>query len=68
MAEPIRMGVLGAGAIGIRCALTHLSQQDVQDRVVLGAVADPAPGRAQAAGAQTRGGRPQAAGRVFRGW
>ena len=49
MGKPIRMGVLGAGAIGIRCALSHLSVPDVHDRVVLAAVADPAPGRAKAA-------------------
>ena len=49
MAEPIGMGVVGAGAIGLRCALPHLSLPDVQDRVRLAAVCDPAPGRAQAA-------------------
>ena len=49
MANPIGMGVVGAGAIGMRCALPHLSLPDVQDRVRLAAVCDPAPGRAQAA-------------------
>jgi predicted dehydrogenase len=43
------MGVVGAGAIGIRGALMHLSQADVQDRVRLAAVCDPVPGRAEAA-------------------
>jgi predicted dehydrogenase len=43
------MGVVGAGAIGIRGALSHLSLPDVQDRVRLAAVCDPVPGRAQAA-------------------
>jgi predicted dehydrogenase len=43
------MGVVGAGAIGIRGALMHLSQEDVQDRVRLAAVCDPVPGRAEAA-------------------
>jgi predicted dehydrogenase len=49
MTEPIGMGVVGAGAIGIRGALMHLSQPDVQDRVRLAAVCDPVPGRAEAA-------------------
>ena len=49
MARPIGMGVVGAGAIGMRCALAHLSLADVQDRVRLAAVCDPAPGRAKAA-------------------
>jgi predicted dehydrogenase len=43
------MGIVGAGAIGIRGALMHLSQDDVQDRVRLAAVCDPVPGRAEAA-------------------
>ena len=47
--ETVGMGVVGAGAIGIRGALMHLSQEDVQDRVRLAAVCDPVPGRAQAA-------------------
>ncbi len=49
MSDPIGMGVVGAGAIGIRCALSHLSLPDVQDRVRLAAVCDPVPGRAKAA-------------------
>jgi len=49
MREPIGFGVVGAGAIGIRAALSHLSLPDVQDRVRLTAVCDPVPGRAQAA-------------------
>jgi predicted dehydrogenase len=49
MKEPLGMGVVGAGAIGIRGALMHLSLPDVQDRVRLAAVCDPVPGRAQAA-------------------
>ena len=49
MSEPIGMGVVGAGAIGIRAALRHLSLPDVQDRVRLAAVCDPVPGRAEAA-------------------
>ncbi|MBE0698276.1 MAG: Gfo/Idh/MocA family oxidoreductase, partial [Anaerolineaceae bacterium] len=49
MKETLGFGVVGAGAIGIRAALTHLSRADVQDRVRLAAVCDPVPGRAQAA-------------------
>ena len=52
MGETLGVGVVGAGAIGIRCALTHLSMDDVQDRVRLAAVCDPAPGRAEAAAAK----------------
>ena len=47
--KPLGMGVIGAGSIGIRAALEHLSLPDVQDRVYLAAVCDPVPGRAQAA-------------------
>lgn len=43
------MGVVGAGSIGIRAALDHFSQPDVQDRVYLASVCDPVAGRAEAA-------------------
>jgi predicted dehydrogenase len=49
MKEPLGVGVVGAGAIGIRGALMHLSLPDVRDRVRLAAVCDPVPGRAEAA-------------------
>jgi predicted dehydrogenase len=49
MSERLGIGVVGAGAIGIRGALMHLSQPDVQDRVRLAAICDPMPGRAEAA-------------------
>jgi predicted dehydrogenase len=52
MGERVGFGVVGAGAIGIRGALMHLSQEDVQDRVRLAAVCDPVPGRAEAAAAK----------------
>lgn len=45
----VGMGVVGAGSIGIRAALTHLAVSDVHDRVRLAAVCDPVPGRAAAA-------------------
>jgi|GEM_PF-5373137 len=49
MAEPVRIGVVGAGSIALRGILPHLTQADVRDRVVVQAVGDPVPGRAQAA-------------------
>jgi predicted dehydrogenase len=47
--ETLGFGVVGAGAIGMRGALAHLSRPDVQNRVCLAAICDPVPGRAQAA-------------------
>lgn len=49
MTEKVRIGVVGAGSISVRGILPHLAQDDVQDRVCMTAVCDPAPGRAQAA-------------------
>jgi len=49
MSENLGVGVVGAGAIGIRGALTHLSQPDVRHTLRLAAVCDPVPGRAEAA-------------------
>lgn len=49
MADVVRIGVVGAGSISVRGILPHLSQTDVQDRVRLGAICDPVPGRAEAA-------------------
>jgi predicted dehydrogenase len=49
MSKPLGMGVVGAGSIGIRAALDHFSQPDVQDRVYLASVCDPVQGRAEAA-------------------
>ncbi|HET7770620.1 MAG TPA: Gfo/Idh/MocA family oxidoreductase [Chloroflexota bacterium] len=46
---PVRLGVVGAGSIAVRGILPHLALTDVQDRVVLQAVCDPVPGRAEAA-------------------
>jgi predicted dehydrogenase len=45
----VGIGVVGAGSIGIRGALAHLSLEDVQDRAFLAAVCDPVPSRAAAA-------------------
>lgn len=58
MANAVRMGVLGAGSIGIRGALEHLAVGDYADRVTLAAVCDSVPGRAAAAAAKY--GAPQA--------
>jgi predicted dehydrogenase len=49
MPARVGIGVVGAGSIGIRGALAHLSLEDVQDRVFLAAVCDPVPGRAAVA-------------------
>jgi len=48
----VGIGVVGAGAIGIRGALMHLSQDDAKKTVQLAAVCDPVPGRADAAAAK----------------
>jgi predicted dehydrogenase len=48
-AAPLRLGIVGTGAIALRGLLPHLTQPDVQDRVVVHAVCDPVPGRAAAA-------------------
>ena len=45
---PLRLGVVGTGAIALRGLLPHLTQDDVQDRVRVTAVCDPVPGRADA--------------------
>lgn len=49
MMNPLRFGVVGAGSVAQRGILPHLSLPDVRDRVILSAVCDPAPGRADAA-------------------
>lgn len=49
MTKVVRLGVVGAGSIAVRGILPHLALDDIQDRVRLQAVCDPAPGRAEAA-------------------
>lgn len=49
MSNPVKLGIVGAGSIGIRGALEHFALPDVHDRVIVTAVVDPAPGRAKAA-------------------
>ena len=50
MTDRVRIGIVGAGSISVRGIMPHLFQEDVQDRVVMAAVCDPFPGRAEAAG------------------
>jgi predicted dehydrogenase len=50
--DPVRLGVIGVGALALRGLLPHLSQDDVHDRVRLAALCDPALDRADAAAAQ----------------
>jgi len=48
-ADPLRIGVVGVGALALRGILPHLTQADVGDRVVLTALCDPVTERLQAA-------------------
>jgi predicted dehydrogenase len=50
--EPVRLGVVGVGALSLRGILPHLAQPDVADRVVVTALADPIVERAHAAAGQ----------------
>jgi predicted dehydrogenase len=47
--EPLGIGVVGAGSIGIRGALAHLVQDDIAGKARAAAVCDPVEGRAEAA-------------------
>jgi len=49
MAKPVKLGIVGAGSIAIRAPLEHISVGDMKDKVVVTAICDPVPGRAQAA-------------------
>jgi predicted dehydrogenase len=49
--EPLRIGVIGVGAVALRGILPHLSQEDVKERVRLEALCDPVLQRAEAAAA-----------------
>jgi predicted dehydrogenase len=46
---PLRIGIVGTGALALRGLLPHLTQADVQDRLQVRAVCDPVPRRARAA-------------------
>jgi len=49
MAEPLRIGVVGVGALALRGILPHLTQDDVAESVVVVAVCDPVVPRAASA-------------------
>jgi predicted dehydrogenase len=49
---PVRIGVVGVGAIALRGILPHLAEADVRDRVRVHAVCDPVVERARAAAEQ----------------
>jgi predicted dehydrogenase len=48
-ADPVRLGVVGVGALALRGLLPHLTQADVRERVSVVALCDPAIERAGAA-------------------
>ena len=48
-AAPLRLGVVGVGALMLRALLPHLTQRDVREAVVVEALCDPVLERAQAA-------------------
>ena len=52
MAEPLRLGIVGIGALALRGLLPHLTQSDVADRVRVTALCDPVRERAQGAAEQ----------------
>ena len=47
--QPLRLGIIGVGALTLRALLPHLTQADVQDAVVVEAVCDPVLDRAREA-------------------
>ena len=49
---PLKIGIVGTGSVSQRGILPHLSVPDVADKVIITAVCDPAPGRAEAAAAK----------------
>jgi predicted dehydrogenase len=49
---PVRIGVVGVGALALRGILPHLAAEDVQDRVRVHALCDPVVERARAAASQ----------------
>jgi predicted dehydrogenase len=52
LAEILRLGVVGVGALALRGILPHLTQEDVSDRIVVAALCDPVRERASAAAEQ----------------
>lgn len=49
MANPVRIGIVGAGSIALRGLLPHLTMDDVAQQVRVTAICDPVEGRARAA-------------------
>jgi len=49
MNDHVRLGIIGAGSIPLRCHFPHLTMDDVKDRVKITAVCDPVLERARAA-------------------
>src|SRR2546423_13560457 len=49
MDEPLRLGIVGVGALTLRAILPHMTQPDITARVVVTAVCDPVLDRAAAA-------------------
>jgi predicted dehydrogenase len=48
LVSPLRLGVVGVGALALRGIIPHLTQDDVRDRVVVHALCDPVVQRARA--------------------
>jgi predicted dehydrogenase len=47
--RPLRLGIVGVGTLTLRAILPHMTQRDIDDRVIVSAVCDPAYERAKAA-------------------
>jgi predicted dehydrogenase len=47
--DPLRLGIVGVGALTLRAILPHMTQDDIADRVIVSSVCDPAYERAKAA-------------------
>ena len=47
--KPIKLGIVGVGSIALRAPLAHIAVGDLKDKVTVGAICDPVPGRAKAA-------------------
>jgi predicted dehydrogenase len=52
MPGPVRLGIVGVGALTLRALLPHLCEQDLDGVVSVDALCDPVPGRAADAAAQ----------------
>ncbi len=52
-AAPVRLGIVGVGALALRALLPHLTQEDVRPALVVRALCDPVAARGAAAAAST---------------